>query len=219
MAQTPPPHVPTVCTALAPGRRVPARLGQTASCQVNRGKLLRARHGAAAGSQEPRSRGRCCGHALPMPQPAPLPPAPLQQSVTPPPPLGSRHGSHYPSCQPTGPWLWQCRRCWDRVGFGGGATARPPSTAVYCVWLPVAAGARLQVLAPLVTSSVLGCAWGPDSRGPSSAWGQAGLAAVGDGQCPVPRARGAAGGRGRAGCLSRHHPSGRVPPGWGGVPG
>lgn len=84
MAQTPPPHIPAACAALAPGRQVPARPGQTASCQVNRGKLLRARPGAAAGSQALYSRGRRCGHALPMPRPAPL--TPSQWSGTPPPP-------------------------------------------------------------------------------------------------------------------------------------
>lgn len=58
------------------------------------------------------------------------------------------------------------------VGIWGGEGGCPASATVYCMELPMAAGARLQALAQLVTSPLSGCAWGLNSRELSSAQGQ-----------------------------------------------
>lgn len=196
MAQTPPPHIPAACAALAPGRQVPARPGQTASCQVNRGKLLRARPGAAAGSQALYSRGRRCGHALPMPRPAPL--TPSQWSGTPPPPRQTAWLP--PSLVPAGvggqgyggagdaETGWYLGR-----GGGGGAAARPALlfTAWDCRWLPWHSSKH---------SPHSSCPLRRAVRGVWTAGNHHLLGATqGDRQRPAPRVHGQQGGHGRAG--------------------
>lgn len=66
------PHGPQLALEwLHGGQAEQGPAGAAATCEVNRGKLLRARHAAAARSQAPHSQGPCHGQALPTVHQAP----------------------------------------------------------------------------------------------------------------------------------------------------